>query len=322
MTRSIRWASTIVVTAVVMLGSAPSAATVTLSQAQPGLEAALVARAIQPGEVVRVDVICVCGGIGPLASAFGLDVPLALSQDGTRWQGLFGIDIDVVPGVYPLVVAAPHLQPALAREDAAARPAETVPHPDAAGCPRVRRSAGGSRRSHPERGFTNHGIFNTITPRVWDRPFALPVTTPPTRNFGSRSVFNGKPRSPHAGIDFSSPTGTVVTAPAAGTVVLAADLFFTGNTVILDHGAGLFSLFAHLSSMTVGAGDVVGRGARLGRVGATGRATGPHLHWGVRLKGTRVDPLSLMVATEDRRALTLSAPQRGASRNLPADSRF
>ena len=322
MTRSIRWASTIVVTAVVMLGSAPSAATVTLSQAQPGLEAALVARAIQPGEVIRVDVTCVCGGSGPLASAFGLDVPLALSPDGTRWQGLVGIDIDVAPGVYPLVVAAPHLQPALARET----PLRVQPKQF-----RTRTLRVAPEFVDPPTGFVDrilseasliNGIFKTITPRAWDRPFTLPVTTPPTRNFGSRSVFNGEPRSPHAGIDFSSPTGTVVTAPAAGAVVLAADLFFTGNTVILDHGAGLYSLFAHLSSMTVGADDVVDRGARLGRVGATGRATGPHLHWGVRLNGTRVDPLSLMVATEDRRALTLSAPQRGASRNLPADSRF
>ena len=81
--------------------------------------------------------------------------------------------------------------------------------------------------------------------------------------------------------------------------MLAGDLFFTGNTVIVDHGAGLYSLFAHLSSMTVGTGDVVGRGAGLGRVGATGRVTGRHLHWSVRLNGTRVDPLSLMEATED-----------------------
>ena len=92
----------------------------------------------------------------------------------------------------------------------------------------------------------------------------------------------------------------VVTAPAAGSVVLASDLFFTGNTIVVDHGAGLYSLFAHLSSMTVALGDVVHRGTQLGHVGATGRATGPHLHWGVRLNGARVDPLSLMVATEDR----------------------
>ena len=87
----------------------------------------------------------------------------------------------------------------------------------------------------------------TRTPRAWDRPFALPLPTEPTPNFGSRSVFNGQPRSPHAGIDFTSPTGTLVTVPAAGDVVLAADLFFTGNTVIVDHGVGLYSLFAHLS---------------------------------------------------------------------------
>ena len=264
------------------------------------MEVALVARAIQPGEVVRVDVTCECGGVGPRASAFDRDIPLALSPDGTRWQGLVGIDLDVAPAVYPLVVSAPHLRPPPARETSlrvqpkqfrtrTLRVAPEFVDPPADVVDRILSEAS-----------QINGIFKTITPRAWDQPFALPLTTQPSSNFGSRSVFNGQPRSPHAGIDFSSPTGTLVTAPAAGTVVLAGDLFFTGNTVIVDHGAGLYSLFAHLSSMTVGAGDIVGRGARLGRVGATGRATGPHLHWSVRLNGTRVDPLSLMVATEDR----------------------
>ncbi len=99
-----------------MLVPAPLTPTVALAQAQPGIEVALVARAIQPGEVVRVDVTCACGGIGPRASAFGRVIRLALSPDGTRWQGLVGIDIDVAPGVYPLMVSAPHLRPAPARE--------------------------------------------------------------------------------------------------------------------------------------------------------------------------------------------------------------
>jgi hypothetical protein len=291
--------STIAVTAAAFtLGPAWSTATVARAQALPGIEVNLVARAMQPGEVVLVDVTCACGGIAPRASAFDLDVPLALSPDGTRWQGLVGIDIAVAPGVYPLAVAAPHLQPALARETPLrvqgkqfrTRTLQVAPEfvdPPANLVERILRDAA-----------LLDGIFKTITPRAWDRLFALPLTTRPTPNFGSRSVFNGEPRSPHAGIDFSSPTGTLVTAPAAGTVVLAGELFFTGNTVIVDHGAGLYSLFAHLSSMTVDVGEVVAPGARLGRVGATGRATGPHLHWSVRLNGARVDPLSLMVATQ------------------------
>ena len=293
--------STIVATAAaVAIGPISSAATMALAQTRPGIEVALIARAMQPGEVVRVDVTCVCGGIAPRASAFDRDIPLALSPDGTRWQGLVGIDINVAPGVYPLVVSAPHLQPAPAREmSLRVQPKQFRTRTLRVAPEYVDPPADVVDRILSEASQIN-GIFETTTPRAWGRPFAPPLATEPTPNFGSRSVFNGQPRSPHAGIDFRSPTGTVVTAPAAGAVVLAGDLYFTGNTVIVDHGAGLYSLFAHLSSMTVGADAVVDRGARLGRVGATGRVTGPHLHWSVRLNGTRVDPLSLMEATEDR----------------------
>jgi murein DD-endopeptidase MepM/ murein hydrolase activator NlpD len=254
---------------------------------------------MQPGEVVRVEVTCACGQVGPRARAFGLDVPLDLSSDGARWQGLVGLDLEVVPGVYPLVVDVPHQREVLPRETAlrvqpkqfSTRTLRVAPEfvdPPADLADRARREASLLDR-----------LFKTITPRAWDRPFGLPLTSQPTRNFGSRSVFNGEPRNPHAGIDFNSPAGTVVIAPAAGTVVLASDLFFTGNTIVIDHGAGLYSLFAHLSSMTVAMGDIVGLGTKLGHVGATGRATGPHLHWGVRLNGARVDPLSLIVATKE-----------------------
>ena len=253
---------------------------------------------MQPGEVVRVDVTCSCGRVAPRALAFDRDVPLALSADGMRWQGLIGINIDVAPGVYPLVVSAPHLQPPPARESSlrvepkqfrtrTLRVAPEYVDPPSAVVDRILREAS-----------QLNGIYRTAAPPESIQPFVLPLKTQPTPNFGSRSVFNGQPRSPHSGIDFASPTGTAVTAPAAGTVVLAGDLYFTGNTVVIDHGAGLYSIFAHFSAITVGEGDVVDRGAGLGRVGATGRVTGPHLHWSVRLNETRVDPLSLLVATE------------------------
>ncbi len=300
MTRSSRWIGPVVLTAAAgALGPGSSGSTITLAQAPPGMEVALVARAIQPGEVVRVDVICECDEGGPQASAFDRDIPLDLSPDGTRWQGLIGIDLDVAPGAYPLVVSAPPLRPAPARETSLrVQPKQFRTRTLRVAPEFVDPPADVVERILGEASQIN-GIFETVTPRQWDRAFALPLMTEPSSNFGSRSVFNGQPRSPHAGIDFSSPTGTLVTAPAAGTVVLAGDLYFTGNTVIVDHGAGLYSLFAHLSAMTVEAEDVVDRGARLGRVGATGRVTGPHLHWSVRLNGTRVDPLSLMTATED-----------------------
>lgn len=279
----------------------------TLAQSQSGAQVVLVARAMQPGEVVRVDVICACGAIAPLASILGRNVPLALSPDGTRWQGLMGIDVETAPGTYSLMVHAPHVQPPFAHDTSLrvqskrfeTRRLRVDPEfvvPPAAVADRIRMEAS-----------QLDALFGTITPRTWDGPFVLPLSTQPTRNFGSRSIFNGELRNPHAGIDFSSPIGTVVTAPAAGTVVLAADLYFTGQTVVVDHGGGLYSLFAHLSSMVIETGDIVSRGAPLGRVGTTGRATGAHLHWGVRLNGARVDPVSLIFATDERPALLTRA---------------
>jgi murein DD-endopeptidase MepM/ murein hydrolase activator NlpD len=120
------------------------------------------------------------------------------------------------------------------------------------------------------------------------------VPQPANSAFGTRSVFNGKPRNAHGGADFLSPGGTPVHAPNAGRVVVARNLYFAGNSVVIDHGAGLFSQLAHLSEMDVAEGDRVEAGQVVGRVGATGRVTGPHLHWAVRAAGARVDPLSLL----------------------------
>jgi murein DD-endopeptidase MepM/ murein hydrolase activator NlpD len=125
--------------------------------------------------------------------------------------------------------------------------------------------------------------------------------------FGSRSVFNGQPRSPHGGADFASPSGRLIRAPNGGRVVLAEDLYFTGQSVVIDHGLGLVSLFAHLSSIDVAPDTIVTAGDALGRVGATGRVTGPHLHWTVRLAGTRVDPQSLMDVTAQPDDATIAA---------------
>ena len=122
-------------------------------------------------------------------------------------------------------------------------------------------------------------------------------------------MFNGEPRQPHGGADFPSPTGTPIAAPGGGRVVLVRDLYFTGQTVVLDHGLGLYSLFAHLSAVDVHVGDVVEAGARIGLVGATGRVTGPHLHWAIRLNGARVDPLSLLDALAPPHAAKPRTPQ-------------
>lgn len=129
--------------------------------------------------------------------------------------------------------------------------------------------------------------------RRWDSGFRLPVAAPLRANFGARRIFNGRPRSRHNGVDLAADTGAPVAAPAPGTVALARSLYFSGGTVILDHGDGLFTTYFHLSRIDVAAGDTVRTGDSLGAVGATGRATGPHLHWGARLNGARVDPADL-----------------------------
>ena len=139
-------------------------------------------------------------------------------------------------------------------------------------------------------------IYAAITKEMlWSEPFAIPVEgeTGGT-NFGHRRVFNGQPRAPHAGADLRARTGTPVHAANRGRVVLAKNLFFTGNTVILDHGLGIYSLYAHLSRIDVKPGDIVSNGQLVGLSGATGRVTGPHLHWGMRVQGARVDPFTLV----------------------------
>jgi len=126
---------------------------------------------------------------------------------------------------------------------------------------------------------------------LWDTEWRWPVVGRISGVFGSQRILNGQPRRPHYGVDVAMPTGTPVVAPADGVVSLAhADMYFTGGTVILDHGHGVGSLYAHLSAVDVAEGARLRKGERLGAVGATGRATGPHLHWGMTWYALNVDP--------------------------------
>jgi murein DD-endopeptidase MepM/ murein hydrolase activator NlpD len=139
-------------------------------------------------------------------------------------------------------------------------------------------------------------LFATATPeRMWRGSFRLPLPgATNARNFGRRRVLNGQPHSPHTGVDFPAPAGTVIHASQRGRVVLAENLYFSGNTVLLDHGLGVYTFYGHMSSISVKAGDVVNAGAILGHVGATGRVTGPHLHWGLTVNQARVNPLQIV----------------------------
>jgi murein DD-endopeptidase MepM/ murein hydrolase activator NlpD len=254
----------------------------------PALRVASTARAVQPGEVVLLTIHGAAAS--PAVRAFGHDVP-SYRADADTWQALVGIDLDVAPGAYAVAVesggASTTYDLAVAHRAFRTRrltvdEAFVTPPP-----------------SQAERIAREAKLLDRIwsappAERRWRGPFVRPVPQPANSAFGTRSIFNGKPRNAHGGADFLSPAGTPVHAPNAGRVAVARDLYFSGNTVVIDHGAGVYSMLAHLSAIDVEEGHDVTAGQVVGRVGATGRVTGPHLHWAVRASGARVDPLSLL----------------------------
>ncbi len=138
-------------------------------------------------------------------------------------------------------------------------------------------------------------VFSSSAPEpLWRGNFRAPLATQPTDSFGTRRMFNGKLASIHKGADFHAATGTPIHASNSGIVVLARPLYFEGNCVVIDHGMGLYTLSMHLSRIDVHEGDHVAKGQLLGLSGATGRVTGPHLHWAVRWENSYLDPVKLL----------------------------
>jgi hypothetical protein len=138
-------------------------------------------------------------------------------------------------------------------------------------------------------------IYNIFTPDwLGEGNFIIPSEGKVAPNFGERRILNNQPRSSHGGVDISSPYGAPVRASNTGRVVLANDLYFAGKSVVIDHGLGVFTQYLHFSKIIAQRGELVKKGEVIGEIGATGRVTGPHLHWGVKISGARVDPLSLL----------------------------
>jgi murein DD-endopeptidase MepM/ murein hydrolase activator NlpD len=256
------------------------------------------ARALQPGDVVEFTITTAKPGYSVHLDVFDRTWP-TFQVDGTTWRTLVGIDLDTPPRTYTavIVLSAGVGPPARVTRRlsivAKSFGTRTLTVDDSF----VNPPADVAARIASESSRLAELWKREPTPRAWSGPFSVPVPEPANSAFGKRSVFNGQVRNAHTGADFPSPAGAIVSAPNAGTVVLAEDLYFSGNTVIVDHGLGMFSTFAHLSEIGVRAGEVLAPRHVIGKVGATGRVTGPHLHWAVRLNGARVDPLSLVWVT-------------------------
>ena len=261
------------------------------------------ARSLQPGEVV----LAMVQSSKPLKRLQGNTFDktfLFYPLDGSEtWLGLIGIDLETTPGRYRLKVQAV----ALTGEESKSSYTFLVTGKKFP----IRRLKVDEKYVNPPTQILKRigresnkikAIFSKISGvKMWNGHFLLPVSGTTTSGFGRRSVLNGQPRSPHSGTDFRANEGTPVLAPNSGMVVLAEDLYYSGKTVIIDHGQGLYSYFGHLSHFLTQKGEMISSADLVGYVGSTGRVTGPHLHWSIRLNGSRVDPLSLVtVLSKDR----------------------
>jgi murein DD-endopeptidase MepM/ murein hydrolase activator NlpD len=216
---------------------------------------------------------------------------LHFNKAKTGFKAVTGIDLNTDPGVYPLDLAVNGknltLEMAIVKKKYRVQRL-TLPED------KVILSPEDEARADREQKKMS-ALWPVDSDRLWSGRFADPlpgkeITTP----FGVRRIINSIPKNPHSGIDLAANVGEPVRAPNDGVVVLAEDQFFSGNSIVLDHGQGIYTMFFHLSEMRVRIGQAVIQGDVIGLVGATGRLTGPCLHWGVRVQGAKVDPLELI----------------------------
>ncbi len=292
-----RWVQTIVCAALAVL---PCAAAEKEYACGAGVEVRLSAPTVAPGGVVLVEVR---GADSPRAEWKGKPLHFWSSTENGVQRALLGVDLGQPPGVATLKITTA----------TAGTRAETCRVPV-----RVKKVDYGEERLRVARRFLEltpedearaereakrlQEIFAGVTPeRLWSGAFRSPVEgVKASGNFGRRRILNGQPRSPHSGEDFPAKLGAPVVAAQRGRVVLADDFFYSGNTVVLDHGFGLYTFYAHLAALGVKEGEMVEAGKALGTVGATGRVTAEHLHWAARVGGARVNPLELTAVLGDQ----------------------
>lgn len=259
-----------------------------------GVRVAVTPPSPHPGDVL---ILQVTGG-PPDVRAEWDGRPLALFPVADGVAALVGLDLDVRPGPISWRVTRPSATKnggALAAGSVTVRP-RTFPTQHLT-LPKdmVDLDAATLARVETERGELKAALAAGAAERLWRGPFRTPVEgAQPTGGFGLRRLINGQPRSPHTGYDWAAPVGTPVHAANAGRPALVAEHFFAGRNIVLDHGLGLFTFYYHLVETRVTAGEPVAAGQVIGAVGATGRVTGPHLHFAVQLGGARVDPEALL----------------------------
>ncbi|MEG0974210.1 MAG: peptidoglycan DD-metalloendopeptidase family protein [Comamonas sp.] len=242
-----------------------------------------------PGGVARLS-------LGPAADrpqAFSGDVPVLVVGDAIEWTALVGIPLS-----NPVGAASIRVQTAAGTRNLAytVRDKKYNEQRLKVAPKTVDLSESDNARYERERDHQKEVMATFSMPLPSN--FTLPVPVPGRRSssFGLRRVFNGQSRNPHSGMDIAAPTGTPIKAPLAGKVIDTGDYFFNGHTVWLDHGGGFLTMYCHLSKIDVALGDHVRAGEVIAKVGATGRVTGPHLHWGVMLNRTMVDPALFLPA--------------------------
>ena len=253
-------------------------------------------REVYQGDICVVEVLISEGISSPSGEFQEKGLPFYEVERGKSFRALIGVDMEAKPQVYKLIVSAKNSSGMVIQRENSIRVLKkdfgtqrlTLPKKmvdlDNKTLKRVRKDIKGVKDIWPK----------ATEDRLWIGKFTRPLRGKVLSPFGVRRILNNKPRSPHSGVDLRGKMGEDILCSNTGIVVLVDELYFNGKTVIVDHGQGLFTMYFHLSRINVKEGQRVEKGKVLGLVGSSGRATGPHLHWGARLHGARIDPLVLL----------------------------